>query len=140
VFRRAIGCAHHRRQAGEQVMFPGLPVGEEPTVEMLVGPGDRRLPSGIYQVRVEQQWRVVFPCLLPPARAFQLLCREWPDFDLHADPLTGVTLVTVHRTSGQGPAAGEAADRIVDAQARLLVDELLTSLSPAPRSCPGSEC
>ncbi len=134
VFRRAIACAHHRRQAGEPVTFPGLPVGGEPTVEMLVAPGDRRLPSGIYQVRVEQRWRIVFPCLVAPARAAQLLSGEWPDFGLHADPLTGVTLVTVHRTDGQGPVAGEAADRIIDAQARLLVDELLTSLAPASRS------
>jgi hypothetical protein len=131
LFRRCVGCAHHRRQAGEPVTFLGLPDGMDPQVELLVAPGDRRLPSGIYQVRVKDGWRVVVPCLVPPPRAAELLAGEWPDLGLHPDPLTGVTLVTQHRSADQGPVAGEAADRIVAAQARLLVDELLAE---APRS------
>jgi hypothetical protein len=45
-----------------------------------------------------------------------------------------MTLVTQHRSADQGPVAGEAADRIVAAQARLLVDELLAKVTVAPRS------
>jgi hypothetical protein len=134
MFRRCMGCAHHRRLAGEPVTFLGLPDGMDPAVEVLVAPGDRRLPSGIYQVQVEGAWRVVFPSLVPPARCAEVLAGEWPDLDLHADALLGITLVTLHRSAVHGPVAGEGAERLVEAQARLLVEELIGSLEPAPRS------
>ncbi|MGH8975888.1 MAG: hypothetical protein ACRD0C_22100 [Acidimicrobiia bacterium] len=134
MFRRCMGCAHHRRLAGEPVTLLGLPDGVDPAVEVLVSPGDRRLPSGIYQVQVEGAWRVVLPTLVPPARCTELLTPEWSDLGFHGDPLLGVTLVTLHRPAAQGPVVGEAAERMVEAQSRLLVDELIGSLEPAPRS------
>ena len=133
LFRRCIACAHHRRAAGEAVSVWGLPSGIDPSVEVLVGPGDRRLPSGIYQTKVEGGWRVVFPCLLPAGRCSQALAEEWPELSFQADPLLGVTLVSCRRTDAEGPAAGRQAERIVDAQARLLVHELLDGLTPATR-------
>jgi hypothetical protein len=140
LFRRCIACAHHRRAAGHTVALWGLPVGVDPVVEVLIAPGDRKLPSGIYQVRVEGGWRVVFPCLLPPSHCAQALAGaetlagDWPQLAFHADPLTGVTLVSCHRTEEEGPAAGQAAEHLLDAQARVLVAELLDGLTSSARS------
>ena len=134
MFRRCVACAHHRRAAGEDVSVQGLPADVDPVVEILVGPGDRRLPSGIYQVKVDGGWRVVFPSLLPAGRCSQVLAWEWPELSFQADPLLGVTLVSWRRTEDEGPVAGGEAERVVDAQARLLVVELLEGLTPATRS------
>ena len=134
MFRRCVGCALHRRQDGEPVTFLGLPEGMDPAVEILVAPGDRRLPSGIYQVQVDGAWRVVFASLVPPDRSVELLAGGWPELSFHVDSLLGVTLVTVDRSALQGPVAGEAAERIVDAQARLLVEELVSEVTADTRS------
>ncbi|MGH9038474.1 MAG: hypothetical protein ACRD0O_22180, partial [Acidimicrobiia bacterium] len=140
LFRRCIACAHHRRAAGQTVALWGIPAGVDPVVEVLIAPGDRKLPSGIYQVRVEGGWRVVFPCLLPADRCAEALAGpetlagDWPQLDFHSDPLTGVTLVFCRRTDEEGPLAGPQAEQLVDAQARLLVAELLDGLTPAARS------
>lgn len=134
LFRRGVACAHHRRIDGQPVTLWSLPADIDPIVEVLIGPGDRKLPSGIYQVRVEGGWRVVFPCLLPASECAEALGGDWPELRFHADPLTGVTLVSWHRTDAEGPVAGRRVERLVDARARLLVTELLGTLSPATRS------
>jgi hypothetical protein len=134
LFRRCIACAHHRRAAGERIAMWGLPPGVDPQVTMLIAPGDRKLPSGIYQVRVDGGWRVVFPSLLPASRCAGTLAGDWPELYFHADPLTGVTLVSARRTGEEGPVAGWETERLVDARARLLVAELLDGLTPAARS------
>lgn len=134
LFRRSIGCAHHRRAAGQPVAVWGLPAGIDPVVEVLIAPGDRKLPSGIYQVRVDGGWRVVFPCLLPASRCAETLAGDWPELAFHADPLTGVTLVSCRRSEPDGPVTGRQVERLVDARARLLVTELLDGLTPAARS------
>jgi hypothetical protein len=139
-FRRCIGCAHHRRAAGEPVTLWGLAPDVVPAVEVLIAPGDRKLPSGIYQVRVDGGWRVVFPTLLRPsvcAEALagpETLAGDWPELAFHADPLTGVTLVSCRRTEEEGPMVGRQAEGLVDARARLLVAELLDGLTAAAQS------
>lgn len=130
MFRRFVACAHHRRAAGQTVAMWGQPPGVEPLVEVLIAPGDRKLPSGIYQVQVDGGWRVVFPCVLTAPQCDEALAGDWPELDLHADPLTGVTLVSYARTLLEGPAAGRAVERLLDARARLLVAELLDGLTP----------
>jgi hypothetical protein len=134
LFRRCVACAQHRRAAGASVTLWGLPAGVDPIVEVLIAPGDRKLPSGIYQVRVDGGWRVVFPCLLPAFRCAEVLDGDWPELCFHPDPLTGVTLVSWRRTEAEGPLAGRRAEQLVDARARLLVAELLDTLTPATRS------
>ncbi|MGH9041050.1 MAG: hypothetical protein ACRDZ3_12545 [Acidimicrobiia bacterium] len=134
LFRRCIGCAHHRRQAGESVTLWGMPEGADPTVEVLISPGDRKLPAGIYQTRVEGGWRIVFPCLLAAPRCAELLGIEWPELNYHADPLTGVTLVSCRRTEVEGPLTGRRVERLLDARARLLVDELMHEVTSVTRS------
>lgn len=133
LFRRCIGCAHHRRSAGEDVSLWGLPEGTDPVVEVLIAPGDRKLPSGIYQVRVDGGWRVVFPTLLPAPRCADALGVEWPELTYHADPLTGVTLVSCRRTDVEGPLAGRRVEHLLDARARLLVDELVHEVASVTR-------
>jgi len=134
LFRRGVGCAHHRRVAGQSVALWSLPPDVDPIVEVLIAPGDRKLPAGIYQVRVEGGWRVVFPCLLPAPACAQALGAEWPELRFHADPLTGVTLAAWNRTEKEGPIAGRQVERLVDARARVLVAELLDGLTAAARS------
>jgi hypothetical protein len=131
LFRRCIGCAHHRRAAGQSVTLWGLPADVVPAVEVRIAPGDRKLPSGIYQVRVAGGWRVVFPSLLTAARCAEALAQDWPELAFHEDPLTGVTLVSWLRTDKEGPVAGRQVERLVDARARLLVAELIGGLTPA---------
>ncbi len=134
LFRRFVACAHHRRAAGHTVRLWGQPPGVDPTVHMLIAPGDRKLPSGIYQVQVDGGWRMVFPCLLSAPDCAETLAGGWPELTFHADPLTGVTLVACRRPFGEGPAVGRDVERLVDARARLLVAELLDGLAPAARS------
>lgn len=134
LFRRSVGCAHHRRAAGQPVALWGLPAHIDPIIEVQIAPGDRKLPSGIYQVRVEGGWRVVFPCLLPASECAAALADEWPELRFHADPLTGVTLVSWQRTDAEGPVAGRRVERLVDARGRVLVAELIGTLTPAARS------
>ncbi len=134
LFRRSVACAQHRQAAGQLVTLWGLPTGIDPVVEVLIAPGDRKLPSGIYQVRVDGGWRVVFPSLLPASRGAEALDGDWPELCFHEDPLTGVTLVSWRRTDAEGPLAGRRAEQLVDARARLLVAELLDGLMPATSS------
>jgi hypothetical protein len=134
LFRRGVACAHHRRVAGQSVALWSLPADVEPIVEVLIAPCDRKLPAGIYQVRVEGGWRVVFPCLVPASECAEALGGEWPELRFHRDPLTGVTLVSWNRTDAEGPVAGRRVERLVDARARLLVAELIGTLTPATRS------
>ncbi len=127
-FRWAVVRAHEQSKSGIRLAFMGVPVGEEPAVDIGVCAGDAALPGGIYRVTIGEETIHGFATTLPPRRCRDVLA-GLPDSGhvvrLHHDAGTEVTFV--HTVT---PAVGAPADAVHLAPAleALLADEIIHEL------------
>lgn len=132
-FRGAVACARQRRDLGHPISFCRLEPGVDPVVEVAVGPGERRLPGGIYQVCAQGGWRLVFPVVLTAEECERSLGPAGSELSFHEDPLLGVTLVHARTSDGPTPPPAALVDSLVDTRARLLTEELARQVAAAAR-------
>lgn len=127
-FRRAVACAHEHSKQGRGVAFMGVPVGEEPAIDIGVRPGDATLPGGVYRVTVGDQTIHGFATTLPPRHCRQALERLADGghvVRLHHDAATEVTFV--HTVTATADAPPDAA-HLAPALEALLADEVVRGL------------
>jgi hypothetical protein len=124
-FRGAVARAWTQRQGGVEVDFCGL--GESrPLITVEVGPGERILPGGIYQVRAESGgWHHVLPTLLPPDGCAAVLGTDGPPMMFHDDPATGVTLVHLETDDPDPDHLRHLPAHLTALRGRLLAEELI---------------
>lgn len=128
-FRRAVACAHEQSKRGIRVALMGVPVGEEPAVDIGVRAGDAALPGGVYRVTIGEETVHGFATTLSPRRCRDVL-EGLPDTGhvvrLHHDAATEVTFV--HTVTPAVDAPPEAA-HLAPALEALFADEVVRELA-----------
>lgn len=136
-FRMAVGRAWGQRQEGLDIDFCGL--GDaEPIINVSVGPGERVLPGDIYQVRAEDGgWHHVVATLLSPDGCVAVLGPDGPpmspggaggvppQWQIHDDPVTGVTLIHTRTESPDPDRLPHLVAHLTALRGRLLAEELI---------------
>lgn len=127
-FRRAVAGAHEQAKAGVQLGFRGVPLGEEPAIDIAVQPGDATLPGGVYRVTLGDQTVHGFATTVPLHRCREVL-EGLPDAGhlvrLHHDAATEVTFV--HTVTANVDAPADAA-HLAPALEALFADEVMREL------------